>query len=100
MLCPAHTATTLCALHYMACSISIWITQAVGGIKKVSLPFTGEARQDCLVVFAGQIKGLLSRIAVAVKACTHPFDMCLRLQTCSSSQPQPTRPSSASICPS
>lgn len=25
----------------MACSISIWITQAVGGVKKVTLPFTG-----------------------------------------------------------
>ncbi|KAK9918349.1 hypothetical protein WJX75_003397 [Coccomyxa subellipsoidea] len=33
-------ATTLCALHYMACSISIWITQALGGVKKVTLPFT------------------------------------------------------------
>lgn len=34
-------ATTLCALHYMACSISIWITQALGGVKKVALPLTG-----------------------------------------------------------
>ncbi|CAK0784935.1 hypothetical protein CVIRNUC_008140 [Coccomyxa viridis] len=32
-------ATTLCALHYMACSVSIWTTQALGGVKKVTLPF-------------------------------------------------------------
>ncbi|KAK9806341.1 hypothetical protein WJX72_010712 [[Myrmecia] bisecta] len=31
-------ATTLCALHYLVCSIAIWATQAFGGAKKVSLP--------------------------------------------------------------
>ena len=36
-------ATTLCALHYMACSISIWITQGMGYVKRVSLPTQGAA---------------------------------------------------------
>ena len=37
----AGAATTLCALHYMACSISIWITQGMGYVKRVSLPTQG-----------------------------------------------------------
>ncbi|KAL3132232.1 hypothetical protein ABBQ32_008821 [Trebouxia sp. C0010 RCD-2024] len=32
-------ATTLCALHYMACTVSIWMTRALGGVKYAKLPF-------------------------------------------------------------
>ena len=35
-------ATTLCALHYIACSVSIWVTQTFGGVKRVTLPFSGD----------------------------------------------------------
>lgn len=31
-------ATTLCAFHYIVCTLSIWLTQAMGGIKAVKLP--------------------------------------------------------------
>mmetsp|Transcript_17326 Transcript_17326/g.51879 ORF Transcript_17326/g.51879 Transcript_17326/m.51879 type:complete len:373 (-) Transcript_17326:506-1624(-) len=32
-------ATTLCALHYLTCSLSIWVTQTMGYTKKVALPY-------------------------------------------------------------
>ena len=35
-------ATTLCAFHYIVCTLSIWLTQAMGGIKAVKLPVNGE----------------------------------------------------------
>ena len=38
---PGGAATTLCALHYMACSVSIWITQSMGYVKRVALPTQG-----------------------------------------------------------
>lgn len=31
-------ATTLCAFHYIVCTLSIWLTQALGGVKSVKLP--------------------------------------------------------------
>lgn len=34
-------ATTLCALHYLTCSLSIWVTQTMGYTKKVALPYGG-----------------------------------------------------------
>lgn len=34
-------ATTLCAAHYLACSASIYATQTMGYVKKVSLPAAG-----------------------------------------------------------
>lgn len=36
-------ATTLCAFHYLVCSLSIWATQTMGGVKRVALPLQGEA---------------------------------------------------------
>jgi hypothetical protein len=39
-------------MHYMACSVSIWITQAVGGVKKVKLPLTGVAACACRDAYA------------------------------------------------
>ncbi len=39
----AHAATTLCALHYLTCSLSIWVTQTMGYTKKVALPYGGAA---------------------------------------------------------
>lgn len=35
-------ATTLTALHFLVCSISIWITQGLGITKKSSMPSKGE----------------------------------------------------------
>lgn len=32
-------ATTLCAFHYIVCTLSIWLTQALGGVRSVKLPF-------------------------------------------------------------
>ena len=40
-------ATTLCALHYIACSVSIWVTQTFGGVKRVTLPFSGDPERHC-----------------------------------------------------
>lgn len=40
-------ATTLCALHYIACSVSIWVTQTFGGVKRVTLPFSGDPEIRC-----------------------------------------------------
>ena len=37
-------ATTLCAFHYIVCTLSIWLTQALGGVKSVKLPFNGKQR--------------------------------------------------------
>ena len=34
-------ATTLCAFHYIVCTLSIWLTQALGGVKAVKLPLNG-----------------------------------------------------------
>lgn len=34
-------ATTLCAFHYLVCSLSIWVTQSLGGVKRVALPMRG-----------------------------------------------------------
>ena len=34
-------ATTLCAFHYIVCTLSIWLTQALGGVKAVKLPING-----------------------------------------------------------
>ena len=44
---PLPAATTLCALHYLACSGSIWVTQTFGGVKKVKLPFPGKIHSAC-----------------------------------------------------
>lgn len=40
-------ATTLCAAHYLACSASIYATQTLGYVKKVSLPVQGERLAGC-----------------------------------------------------
>eukprot|EP00891_Asterochloris_glomerata_P006769 jgi/Astpho2/6769/Aster-07215 len=40
-------ATTLCAFHYLVCSLSIWVTQSLGGVKRVALPM-----QDLLLFTA------------------------------------------------
>lgn len=46
--CPA--ATTLCACHYLACSIGIWLTQGLGYVRSVKLPFAGK----CLLFLVPQ----------------------------------------------
>ena len=38
----SHAATTLCAFHYLVCSLSIWATQSMGGVKRVTLPLRGK----------------------------------------------------------
>lgn len=35
-------ATTLCAFHYMVCTLSIWLAQALGGVRAVKLPVNGK----------------------------------------------------------
>ena len=38
----AAAATTLCALHYLACSLSVYASQRLGYLKKADLPVQGE----------------------------------------------------------
>lgn len=54
-LCTRLAATTLCALHYIACSLSIWATQSMGYVKKVSLPMKGKLRSSERVTGKGSI---------------------------------------------
>ena len=38
----AAAATTLCALHYLACSLSVYASQRLGYLKKADLPIQGK----------------------------------------------------------
>lgn len=40
---PLHAATTLTAFHFLVCSLSIWVTQGLGFIKKTKMPGRGAA---------------------------------------------------------
>lgn len=34
-----HYATTLCAMHYLVCTVSMWTSQGMGLVKRVEIPF-------------------------------------------------------------
>lgn len=45
-------ATTLCALHYLVCTLSMWTTQGLGLVKRVDIPFKGESLPEERVLAA------------------------------------------------
>ena len=69
-------ATTLCALHYIACSLSIWVTQTFGGVKRVTLPFSGDPLSS-----SGGCCCKSKQLAVALLSVSHSRNTCSGART-------------------